>query len=120
MQMMLDCAEYYDIPEAVVRSRQAIPEDKKCWYKCVAEKVRLMDEHGNVFPERFLAYLRSRDVPEDVLAAVESCAHVRRANPCETAEAICKCMREHEDEKEGDDDDDDDDDDADNEEEEEK
>lgn len=94
--MMVDCANEHGVPEEIVRNFQPIPEDKKCWFKCIGIKMNIADEDGNIQPDKAKEFLIKMDAPKKALDAFDKCIGLKGDDPCSTAQAILMCFEKHE------------------------
>lgn len=92
LEYMAECAKEFGLPEDLIKNPESIPSDKKCWHKCVAEKSGLMSSDGQVQAEAFKEKLKKNNAPAEFMAIVDKCVGIKKDNPCDTAEEICKCM----------------------------
>lgn len=95
MELMVSCANEHGIPEETVRNMEPIPDDKKCFFKCLAQKTNLMDDDGNVTSEKFIEFIKTKNVPQEKLDIANKCVQLRNGDACDTAKAICMCMKQH-------------------------
>lgn len=87
---MKDCASEYGLAESTIFTN-LVPKSKICVYKCVAEKLGVMDVNGQFTLDTFKA--KFPDAPEKLLETQNKCATiVKTSTPCATGKDFHDCM----------------------------
>lgn len=86
-----ECLGQFDVTEAQLKGGQ-VPKDKICVYKCLKEKIGLMNDAGEITLDDFKA---KRPQPPQLLNNIEACIPTsKKADPCETGKALTDCLKQ--------------------------
>lgn len=91
---MVKCGDEFGINKDDILAMKTIPEDKKCYHKCVAENVHLMDKSGSLTVDEFKNFMKDFKMPDNFAETIEKCIVTQKSDPCDKAEEICNCFKE--------------------------
>lgn len=86
------CLKEYDVDAQSVKDH-TVPANKKCFYKCAAVKLGVMNEAGVINSARYEELLQ-KHAPAEAVDALKVCAKQTVEDSCQAAENICLCMKE--------------------------
>lgn len=93
MKVVEDCANEFGIPMSVVEAHGPIPDDKKCFFKCIGEKGGIMNGGKPDF-DALKAKMTANGAPADKIARVDTCKTISKPDPCDFAQAFVMCLKD--------------------------
>lgn len=87
---MQECMAEFEVDEAAVKSN-TVPDDKKCFHKCMKMKMGVMNEKGDLTIADYKT--KHPEAKPEMVTNLETCAaSSKKPDPCDTAKAITECM----------------------------
>lgn len=89
IQNKKECDQEFGLSEDDFKS-WSVPDDKKCFFKCLAVKLGRMNEQGE-----FTLQSVEKTISAGMKKNLEECAKTSKMDdPCDTAKAFSECLRE--------------------------
>lgn len=78
----------------LIESKSPVPEEKKCFHRCMARKLGTMNEDDEVTLEAFKERLINGNASPALIENIENCDVTPQPDPCDTAVALKDCIVE--------------------------
>lgn len=90
-----ECEKQFNLESFKLNDTDSVPRKKKCIFQCLAEKLDLMNEKGDLNVEAFKKKMQNVKDDENAkkyIVAIDKCTSETFSNPCDTAEFIYNCV----------------------------